>query len=87
MTTLPKVPHQPTSSPCRRVNCGSCLLYTSHFLIVHVDETVVHPVAGKLTAIGALALGNLGFVVGEDQILTAAVQVDGLAQMCIRDRR
>ena len=52
-----------------------------HFLVVHVDETVVHPVAGKLTAVGALALGNLVLVVGEDQVLTAAVQIDGLAQM------
>ena len=36
---------------------------------------------GKLAAVGALALGDLVLVVGEDQILTAAVQVDGPAQM------
>ena len=52
-----------------------------HLLIVHIDEAVVHPVAGKGAAVGALALRDLVLVVREDQILTAAVQVDGLAQM------
>ena len=52
-----------------------------HLLIVHVDEAVVHPVAGKGAAVGALALCDLILVVGEDQVLTAAVQINGLAQM------
>ena len=52
-----------------------------HLLIVHVDEAVVHPVAGELAAVGTLALGDLVLVVGEDEVLTAAVEVDGLAQM------
>ena len=52
-----------------------------HLLIVHIDEAVVHPVAGERTAVGALALGDLVLVVGEDEVLPAAVQVDGLAQM------
>src|SRR5699024_1442356 len=52
-----------------------------HLLVVHVDKAVVHPVAGKGAAVGALALGDLVFVVGEDQVLPAAVQVDGLAQV------
>ena len=51
-----------------------------HLLIVHVDEAVVHPVAGKGAAVGALALCDLILVVGEDQILTAAVQINGLAR-------
>ena len=41
----------------------------------------MHPVAGELAAVGALALGDLVLVVGEDEVLTAAVEVDGLAQM------
>ena len=52
-----------------------------HLLIVHIDEAVVHPVAGERTAVGALALGDLVLVVGEDEVLPAAVQVNGLAQM------
>ena len=52
-----------------------------HFLIVHIDKAVVHPVAGKGAAVGALALGDLIFMVGEYQVLTAAMQVDGLAQV------
>ena len=52
-----------------------------HLLIIHVDEAVVHPVAGELAAVGALALGDLVLMVGEDEVLTAAVEVDGLAQM------
>ncbi len=52
-----------------------------HLLIVHIDEAVVHPVVRKGAAVGTLALGDLVLVVGEDQILSAAVQVDGLAQM------
>ena len=41
----------------------------------------MHPVAAEGAAVGALALGDLVLVVGEDQVLTAGVQVDGLAQV------
>ena len=41
----------------------------------------MHPVAGKGAAVGALALGDLVLVVGENQVLTAAVEVNGLAQV------
>ena len=52
-----------------------------HLLIVDVDEAVVHPVLGKGLAGRALGLGDLVFVVGEHQVLAAAVDVDGLAQV------
>ena len=41
----------------------------------------MHPVAAEGAAVGALALGDLVFVVGEHKVLPAAVQVDGLAQV------
>ena len=49
----------------------------AHLHIVHIDIAVVHPVIGKGATIGALTLGNLIFMVGKDQVLTAAVQVNG----------
>ena len=49
----------------------------AHLHIVHIDIAVVHPVVGKGAAIGALTLGNLVLMVGKDQVLTAAVQVNG----------
>ena len=49
----------------------------AHLHIVHIDIAVVHPVVGKGATIGALTLGNLIFMVGKDQVLTAAVQVNG----------
>ena len=52
-----------------------------HLLVVHIDKAVVHPVPGEGAAVGALALGDLVLVVGEDQVLAAAVEVDGLAQV------
>ena len=51
-----------------------------HFFVVDVDVAVVDPVVGEGAAIGAFGLGNFVFVVGEDQILAAAVNVDGLAE-------
>ena len=52
-----------------------------HLLVVDVDVAVVHPVVGEGLAVGSFALCDLVFVVGEDQILTAAVEVKGLAQI------
>ena len=52
-----------------------------HLLVVDVDIAVVHPVVCKGLAVGSLALCDLVLVVREDQILTAAVEVEGLAQV------
>ncbi len=41
----------------------------------------MHPVVCKVASVGAFRLCNLVFVVGEDQILTAAVNINGLAEI------
>ncbi len=50
-----------------------------HLLPVHIQEAVVHPVPGQrpVVRVGADALGDLVLVVGEDQVVAAAVDVDG----------
>ena len=48
-----------------------------HFLVVDVDIAVVHPVVGKGLAVGSFTLCDFVFMVGKDQILTAAVEVKG----------
>ena len=53
-------------------------------MVVDVQKTVVHPVPRKGAAVGTFALGDLVFVVREDQILAACVDIDGLAQMPAR---
>ena len=52
-----------------------------HLLVVDVQKAVVHPVMAEGAAVGALRLCNLVFVMGEDQVLAACMQVDGLAQV------
>lgn len=56
----------------------------AHLMVVDVQKTVVHPVPRKGAAVGTFALGDLVFVVREDQILAACVDIDGLAQMPAR---
>ena len=52
-----------------------------HFPVVHIDIAVMHPVMGKGYSIAALALGNFIFVMGKNQILTAAMDIDGISQI------
>ncbi|MPN53872.1 hypothetical protein SDC9_201540 [bioreactor metagenome] len=40
----------------------------------------MHPIAGKGLARGRFALGDFVFVMGEDQILAAGVNIEGGAQ-------
>ena len=58
-----------------------------HFAVVDIYITVVHPIAGKFTAVCTFRLGNFIFVVGEDKILTAAVYINGLAEIFPRHGR
>ena len=51
-----------------------------HLLVVHIDEAVVHPVAGKCLAGGTFALSDFGFVVRELQVGATAVDIEGVAQ-------
>ena len=43
----------------------------------------MQPVVDKFAAVGGLRLGNLVFMVGKLQVLPAAVDVDGLAQVAV----
>ena len=53
-----------------------------HLLRAHVDEAVVDPVAREWGAgVGAAALGEFVLVMGEDEVLAAAVDVDCFAQV------
>ena len=52
-----------------------------HLFVVHVDVAVVHPVLGKRIARRALGLGDLVFVVREDEVHAAAVDVERLAEV------
>ena len=52
-----------------------------HLLALELKEGVVEPVAGERLAGGGLGLGDLVLVVGEDEVLAAAVDVEGAAQV------
>ena len=52
-----------------------------HLLVVRVDVAVVHPVFGERLARRALGLGNLVFVMREDQVDAAAVDVKRLPEV------
>ena len=52
-----------------------------HFTVVDIQETIVQPVTGKDLAVAAFTLGNLIFVMGEDQVLAAGMDIDLLAQI------
>src|SRR5690606_4391840 len=50
-------------------------------------QSVMHPVLGHRRPVAAAALGALVFVVGEDQIETAAMDIERLAQVVVAHRR
>ena len=52
-----------------------------HFLIINIQECVVHPVVGKGLAVRALALRDLIFMVRENQILPTGMNIDFLTQI------
>ncbi|MPM91663.1 hypothetical protein SDC9_138794 [bioreactor metagenome] len=53
----------------------------AHFAVIDVDKTVMHPVAGIFMAGAALALRNFVFMMRENQVAAAAMDVDSLAKM------
>ena len=53
----------------------------AHLVAAQPQQAIVHPVAGEgHDAGGCLALGDFVLVVGEDQVLPAAVDVQALAR-------
>ena len=65
-----------------RVKLGSYISYgkeipqrLGHLLIVNVDKGIVHPIAGKLLSVSRLVLGNFIFMVREDKVLSAGMDI------------
>ena len=58
-----------------------------HLNIVNVDISVVHPIICERHAVAALALSDLILMVREDEILTAAMNVDRIAEETSYHRR
>ena len=58
-----------------------------HFLAPQVHIGVVHPVAHKLSAVGAAALGQFVFMMRKDQIPTAAMNIYRRTEMLANHRR
>src|SRR5262245_63533548 len=48
-----------------------------HLLLAHVDHAVVHPVAGEHLARARFGLRDLALMVRKDQVLAAAVEIEG----------
>ena len=53
----------------------------AHLLAVDGNHVIVHPVAAGAVAGDGGLLGNLAFVVGEHEVHSAAVDVEGLAEI------
>ena len=51
----------------------------AHLAVIHIDMAVMKPIVSKITAVGGFTLSDLIFVVGEDQIYTAAMNINGFA--------
>ena len=47
-----------------------------HLLTTQLEHAIVDPIAGELLACETFALGDLVLVVGEDQVIPAAVNID-----------
>ena len=52
-----------------------------HFLIANSDKAMMDPVVGKGFAVCPFALGDFIFMVGKDQVLAAAMDIEGLAEI------
>src|SRR5205823_13516134 len=61
-------------------------LFRSHLLGAEVDHPVVEPVARERASGVGFGLGDLAFVVGEDQVLATAVDVEGFPEILHRHR-
>ena len=62
-------------------------LRLGHLLALDLEEAGVHPVAREGLAGECLGLRDLALVVREAEVLAAAVQVDGLAEVLLRHHR
>ena len=64
------------------LNCDQIAQRFAHLLLAELHQPVVQPVPGKgANASEGLRLGDLVLMVGEDEVLPAAVNIDSLAQV------
>ena len=59
----------------------------THLLSAERNHIVVHPVVGKRFVVGAFALGDLAFVVGENIVEAASVNIKVVAEVFGRHHR
>ena len=52
-----------------------------HFPAIDEEVGGVEPMLGEVATAGALALGDFVFVVGEDEVFAAGVEVEGVAEV------
>ena len=53
----------------------------AHFLIINIQECIMHPVSGERLAVSRFRLGNLIFMMREYQILSARMDVNFITQI------
>ena len=56
-------------------------------MIINIDKAVMHPIMSKFFAVCPLRLGNFVFVMGENKVKTAAVDIYCIAQISASHRR
>ena len=56
--------------------CPEVVQGVAHFFAIDFDHSDVHPIAREVAVLCAFGLGNFVFVVWEDQIASAAVDIE-----------
>ena len=51
--------------------------------MINIEKAVVHPVTRELHSVGRLGLGDFILMMGEDQILSAGVNINRVAQIAL----
>ena len=61
--------------------CDEVTVRLTHFLSIHGQHVVVHPIMYHIFSLGSYGLCNLAFVMREDKVHTATMNVEVLAQV------
>ena len=59
----------------------------AHLDLIHRNKAVVHPVMSKFLAVCRLRLGDLIFMMREDQVFATAMNINRISQILARHRR
>ena len=66
---------------CNLANCKEIAERFTHFAVINIDISVMHPIMRKIASISAFRLCNLVLMVRENKVLTTAMDINGLAQI------